>query len=112
MSLAHPKNRKEWRQHWDVIGFCAQEDAPLRERQAQAAWNREHGPRCGGCAGPATRRVRDTDAEAEAGEELCTVPLCDTCTLADATPPRWVLFSWETPEGAPPTEAGNGRETC
>lgn len=106
MSLARPQTRDEWRLHWDVIGFCWQENEPLRARQEQAAWQREHGPRCGGCAGLATRRVHDTDAEAEAGEECDTVPLCDTCSIADATPPRWVLFSWETPEGAPPPEAG------
>jgi len=83
VSLAQPQTRDEWRLHWDAIGFAWQEDAPLRERQAAAAFQREHF-RCGGCSGPATRRVPDFDAET--GEELCPVPLCDTCTPDDATP--------------------------
>lgn len=83
MSLAHPQTGAEWRSHWDVIGFCWQEDQPLRERQAEAAFRRDHF-RCGGCSGYATHLEPDSDPET--GEELSPVPLCATCTIEDATP--------------------------
>lgn len=94
MSLARPKTREEWRQHWDVVTWCWHVEEPLRARQELVKFERER-MRCQACGWPPSET---TSIRCEKdGDEV--VLLCEVHELADTIPPKYVLFSWQATPG-------------